>query len=419
MNKVELLAPAGSLSKLKVAIDFGADAVYLGGTRLNLRAKADNFTEEELAEGIAYAHERGKKVYMTLNVIPHNDDLKGIEEYLIKVGESGVDALIVADPGIISLCRQFIPQMELHLSTQANNTNYVSAKFWHEQGIKRIVVARELTLKEIKDLIAKVPETLEIEAFVHGAMCMAYSGRCLLSSYMVGRDANRGACAQPCRYKYFLVEEKRLDEPMELLEDEKGSYIMNSKDMNMIAHIPELMTSGIKSFKIEGRMKSEYYVAAVVKAYRNAIDAYLADPEHYEFNEKWMDLLMKVSHRKYHTGFYFGRGNSQIYESASYVRDYDIVAQVLGENEPGDYLLLEKNRIFPDSEVEVLRAKGPVFKTRLTNFRDDKGQKIAVANKAAMTFMATSEERLAPGDMLIMPVENPGKAKDEGCPAME
>lgn len=401
MTKPELLAPAGSLSKLKVAIDYGADAVYLGGNRLNLRAFADNFDDDQIREGVAYAHERGRKVYMTLNVFPHNDDMKGLEDYLLGIRALGIDALIVADPGIIMTCQEVIPDMELHLSTQANNVNYKSAIFWHKNGVKRIVLARELTLVEIRDLIAKTPDTLEIEAFVHGSMCMAYSGRCLLSSYMTGRDANRGACAQPCRYKYYLVEEKRLDQPMEIQEDERGSYIMNSKDMCMIEHIPELMASGIVSFKIEGRMKSEYYVAAIVKAYREAIDAYLADPEHYQYDPKWMELLQKVSHRKYYTGFYFGRGDSQIYESATYVRDYDIVATVLRKEPDGRYFMHEKNRIFPHTEVEVLRREGDVFTTALTNFRDEEGNPIEVANKAAMYFSCECNDELREGDMII------------------
>lgn len=401
MTIPELLAPAGNLSKLKTAIDFGADAVYFGGGRLNLRAFSDNFTDEEIIEGLEYAHSRGKKVYMTMNVFPHNDDLEGLEDYLKHVAQLGVDALIVSDPGIIMAAREAVPDMELHLSTQANNVNYLSARFWHSLGIKRIVLARELSLVEIEELIAKTPDSLEIEAFIHGAMCMAYSGRCLLSSYMTGRDANRGVCAQPCRYKYYLVEEKRPDDPMEIIEDERGTYIMNSKDLCMIEHIPELMNSGIRSFKIEGRMKSEYYVAAIVKAYREAIDKYMADPEGYVYEGKWLELLQKVSHRKYHTGFYFGRGNSQIYESSSYVRDYDIVGVIWEKLAAGRYLIKEKNRLYPGTEIEVVRTKGDVFTTTLTEFEDEEGSPIPVANKAAMVFTAHCATELFPGDMLV------------------
>lgn len=406
MEVPELLAPAGNLSKLKTAIDYGADAVYLGGNRLNLRAFADNFTDEEIREGVEYAHSRGKRVYMAINVFPHNDDLKGLEEYLRSTVDLGIDALIMSDPGIIMKAREVIPEMELHLSTQANNVNYLSAQFWHSQGIKRIVLARELSLKEIAELIEKTPDTLEIEAFIHGAMCMAYSGRCLLSSYMTGRDANRGACAQPCRYKYYLVEEKRPDEPMEIIEDDRGSYIMNSKDLCMIEHIPELMESGIVSFKIEGRMKSEYYVAAIVKAYREAIDSYVRDPKGYTFRPEWLDLLLRVSHRKYHTGFYFGRSDTQIYDTSSYVRDYDIVAVAKGKDKDGKYLIEEKNRLFPGDGFEVMRVHGDVFKVSLTDFKDEDGNPIEAANKAGMLFTASSDRELLPGDMIVMKKED-------------
>lgn len=307
MKKPELLAPAGNLEKLKTAINFGADAVYLGGSKLNLRAFADNFTTEELKEGLEFAHSRGKKVYVTLNVIPHNDDLVGLEDYLRELYEVGADAVIVADPGIIMTAKEVVPNLEIHLSTQANSVNYKSTLFWHNVGVKRVVMAREMSLKDLKELSEKLPETCDVEAFVHGSMCMAYSGRCMLSNYLTGRDPNRGACAQPCRYKYHLVEEKRPGEYYEITEDDHGTYIMNSKDLCMIEHIPELMDSGIDSFKIEGRMKSAYYVASVVKAYREAIDKYMEDPENYHFDSKWMDYLLKPSHRPYTTGFYLGR----------------------------------------------------------------------------------------------------------------
>ncbi|EQB86901.1 hypothetical protein M918_11745 [Clostridium sp. BL8] len=278
MTKPELLAPAGNLEKLKAAINFGADAVYLGGSKLNLRAFADNFTNEELKEGIEFAHSRGKKVYVTLNVFPHNEDLEGLEEYLIDLYEIGADAIIVSDPGIIMTAKEVVPNLELHLSTQSNNVNWRSCTFWHKMGVKRIVLARELSLEEIKEIREKTPETLELEVFVHGSMCMSYSGRCLLSNYMTGRDANRGECAQPCRYRYHLVEEKREGEYYPIYEDEKGTYIMNSKDLCMIEYIPELMSTGVVSFKIEGRMKSSYYVATVCKAYREALNEYNEKP---------------------------------------------------------------------------------------------------------------------------------------------
>lgn len=402
MFKPELLAPAGNLDKLKTAIDFGADAVYLGGNRLNLRAFSDNFTYEEMMEGIRYAHDRNRKVYVTLNVFPHNSDMKGLEGYLRELYETGVDAAIVSDPGIIMTAREVVPELELHLSTQANNVNYRSAIFWHKMGVKRIILARELSMKEIREIRDNIPETAELEAFVHGSMCMAYSGRCLLSNYMTGRDANRGACAQPCRYKYHLVEEKRPGEYMEILEDDKGTYIMNSKDLCMIEHIPELFESGLMSLKIEGRMKSEFYVAAIVKAYREAIDRYAQDPEGYALDPKWMEMLNMISHRQYHTGFYFGRGNSQVYENSTYVRDFDIVGIVREDLGGGRFRIDQKNRIYPGDVLMVLRPEGDIFEAVLENLEDEEGNGIEVANKAAMVFTASSENKLRKQDILIM-----------------
>jgi putative protease len=402
MFKPELLAPAGNLEKLKTAIDFGADAVYLGGNRLNLRAFSDNFTYEEMMEGIRYAHDRNRKVYVTLNVFPHNSDMKGLEDYLRELYETGVDAAIVSDPGIIMTAREVVPELELHLSTQANNVNYRSAIFWHKMGVKRIILARELSMKEIREIRDNIPETAELEAFVHGSMCMAYSGRCLLSNYMTGRDANRGACAQPCRYKYHLVEEKRPGEYMEIMEDDKGTYIMNSKDLCMIEHIPELFESGLMSLKIEGRMKSEFYVAAIVKAYREAIDRYAEDPESYTLDPKWMEMLNMISHRQYHTGFYFGRGNSQVYENSTYVRDYDIVGIVREDLGGGRFRIDQKNRIYPGDVLKVLRPEGDIFDAVLKDLEDEEGNAIDVANKAAMVFTASTENELRRQDILIM-----------------
>jgi putative protease len=402
MRKPEILAPAGSLEKLKTAIDFGADAVYIGGSKLNLRAFADNFTNEQIAEGVKYAHERGRKVYVTMNVFPHNTDLVGLEEYLIELYKLNIDAIIVSDPSIIITAREVVPNLEIHLSTQANNVNWKSAKFWHEQGVKRIVLARELTFNEIKEIRAHLPEECEIEAFVHGSMCVSYSGRCLLSNYMTGRDANRGACAQPCRYKYYLVEEKRPGEYFPIVEDDKGSYIMNSKDLCMIEHIPELVNSGIYSFKIEGRMKSPYYVAAVVKVYRQALDSYWENPDKYEFKKQWMDTLLKVSHRKYHTGFYFGRSGEQIFDNSAYIRNYDIVGIVKNFDEESMVATIEqRNRIFEGDKVEILRPKDDAFEVVLSEFYDNQENKIDVANKAQMIFKAKSNGILKENDMLI------------------
>lgn len=402
MKKPELLAPAGSLEKLKTAIKFGADAVYLGGSKLNLRAFADNFTDEELKEGVEYAHERGKRVFVTINVFPHNEDLEGLEEYLINLYNLGVDAIIVSDPGIIMTAREVVPNLEIHLSTQANNVNWKSAIFWHNQGVKRIVLARELSLNEIKELTEKIPESCEIEAFVHGSMCMSYSGRCVISNYMTGRDSNRGQCAQPCRYKYYLVEEKRPGEYFPVFEDERGAYILNSKDLNMIQYIPELVQSGIDSFKIEGRMKSSYYVAAIVKSYRQAIDAYFENPEEYKFQQKWLDNLMKVSHRDYFTGFYFEDSSKQSYESSAYIRAYDIVGVVKGYDKVNGIATIEqRNKVFNGDKVEVLRPVGDNFEVTLDNMKNKHGENIDSAPSAQMIFTISTETELQEGDMLI------------------
>ncbi|HCQ88861.1 peptidase U32 family protein [Clostridium sp. UBA2485] len=407
MIKPELLAPAGNLEKLKTAIDFGADAVYLGGSKLNLRAFADNFTNEELKEGIEYAHARGKKVHVTMNVFPHNEDLEGLEDYLKELYEIGADAIIVADPGIIMTAREVVPNLEIHLSTQANNVNYKSAIFWYKQGVKRIVLARELTLEEIRDIKDKVPQELDLEIFVHGSMCMSYSGRCLLSNYMTGRDANRGQCAQPCRYKYRLVEEKRNEEYFPIIEDDKGTYIMNSKDLCMIEYIPELMNTGAISFKIEGRMKSAYYAATVVKAYREAIDTYFENPKEYKFQQKWLENLQKPSHRKYYTGFYLGDKDSQIYESSSYIRNYDIVGTVVEFDKENNLAVIEqRNKVLDNDVVEVLRPVGDNIEITLKDMRDSKGNKIDSAPSAQMLFSVKVDTELQKNDILVKAKED-------------
>lgn len=402
MNKPEILAPAGSLEKLKVAIEYGADAVYLGGSKLNLRAFADNFSSDELKEGIDFAHSLGKKVYVTLNVFPHNEDLIGLEDYLKELYNLKADAVLVSDPGIIMTAREVVPELELHLSTQANNVNWKSALFWHKEGVKRVVLAREMSLKEIKEIRAKLPETCELEAFVHGSMCISYSGRCLLSNYMTGRDSNRGQCSQPCRYKYALVEEKRPGQYFPIMEDDKGTYIMNSKDLCMIEHIPDLVESGINSLKIEGRMKSAYYVASVVKAYREALDKYFENPSEYKFDPKWMDYLMKPSHRRYCTGFYYGEDNKQYYESSSYIRDFDIVGLVRDYDETTKIATIEqKNKVFAGDVVEVLRPKGDNLQIKLCDMKNDKGEEIESTPVAQMIYTIKCDTVLNKGNMLI------------------
>ncbi|MCE5220385.1 MAG: U32 family peptidase [Clostridium sp.] len=402
MIRPEILAPAGNLDKLKIAIDFGADAVYLGGSKLNLRAFADNFTNEQLKEGVEYAHGKNRKVYVTMNVFPHNADLTGVEDYLRDLHTIGVDAIIASDPAIIATAREVVPELEIHLSTQANNVNWKSAKFWYDQGVKRIVMARELNLNEIKQMRDNLPEECEIEAFVHGSMCISYSGRCLLSNYMVGRDANRGACAQPCRYKYSLVEEKRPGEYYPVVEDENGTYIMNSKDLCMIEHIDDVIKAGVYSLKIEGRMKSLYYVAAVVKSYRQAVDAYLKDPDNYKFDPKWMENLNNVSHRQYHTGFYYGETNKQVYEDSGYIRSADIVGIVREYDEETKIATIEqKNKVLNGDIVEVLRPEGDNFEITLHDMTEENGIPIDSAPRAQMMYKVRVDIPLIPKDLLI------------------
>ncbi len=382
MNKPELLAPAGNMEKLKMAFIYGADAVYIGGEKFGLRAQAGNFSIDDIKKATEFSRRLDRKLYVTVNIIPHNEDLYDLPDYLLELEKAGVDAIIISDPGVLMIAKDTIPDMELHLSTQANNTNYKSAEFWHELGVKRIVLARELSFFEIKEIINKTPKTLEFEAFVHGAMCISYSGRCLLSNYMVGRDANRGECAHPCRYKYYIVEEKRPGQYMPIEDDERGAYIFNSKDLCMIEHIPELVDSGISSFKIEGRMKSAYYVATVVRAYRNAIDSYFEDPKGYVFDKEWLEEVNKASHREFFTGFYFNKPDhqGQIYESSSYVRDYDFVGLVLDYDEDTGLALVEqRNKMNIGDEIEVIGPNKKMFKQKIVEMWDDEGEMIESA----------------------------------------
>lgn len=354
-NKPELLAPAGSLDRLKVAFKYGADAVYFGGEAFSLRAAAQNFTLEEMKEGAALAHSLGKKLYCTVNIMPRNKELDRLPDFIRQLEEAQIDAVIVSDLGVFSMIRE-LSNIPIHVSTQANTVNYKACQMWQKLGAERVVMAREATMEEIKEISQKTPG-LEIEAFVHGAMCMSYSGRCLLSSFMTGRDSNRGACAQPCRWKYYLMEEKRPGEYYPIEEDDHGTYIMNSKDLCMIEHIPELIDAGVTSFKIEGRVKTEYYVATIIQAYRRAIDLYFEDPEHYVLPQELYEEVRKVSHRNYYTGFYFGdqKAEGQVYESSSYIRNYDVVAMVDGyDPEEGVALCTQKNRFYRGDALEVL-----------------------------------------------------------------
>ena len=402
MHRIELLAPAGNLEKLKTAINFGADAVYLGGNKLNLRAAADNFTIEELKEGLEYAHSRGKKVHVTLNVIPHNEDLVGIEEYITELYEIGVDAVLIADPGIISIAREVAPELEIHLSTQASNLNYKAALFWHKVGVKRIVAAREMSLDDLKVLRKELPETCDIEAFVHGAMCMGYSGKCLLSNYITGRDSNRGTCTQPCRFKYHLYEEREPGDYHKVNESDNGIYFMSSKDLCMIEHIPELIEAGINSLKIEGRMKSSYYVASIVKAYREAIDKYIEDPKNYKYDPKLLEELMKPSHRPYTTGFYFDEKVRQNYESSAYIQDYDMVGIVKDYNKESHIATVQqRNKVYNGDLVEVLAIKGDNKIIKLEEMRSENGEAIESAPRPQMIFTVKCQKELMVNDILV------------------
>lgn len=403
MNKPELLAPGGSLEKLKTAFLYGADAVYVGGEAYSLRAAAENFTLEELREGVDFAHNLGKKVYLTANILPHNADIDAFIQYIAEIRPLGVDAVLVADPGMFSLMRELAPEIPIHISTQANNVNYRSAQFWYQQGAKRIVLARELSLAEIKEIRERTPAGLELEAFVHGAMCVSYSGRCLLSNYMTNRDANQGACSHPCRWNYALVEQTRPGEYMDVYENERGTFIFNSKDLCMIEHIPELVESGISSFKIEGRVKTAYYTATVIQAYRNEIDRYFADPAHYVFDRAQMEELYKVSHRPYSTGFYMGKptAEQQVYTDSSYIRDYDLIGIVLDyDTETKIATVTQRNRFFTGDEIEVLRPGQPFFTQRIARMENENGEAIDVAPHAAMLVRIPMDQPVVKDAML-------------------
>ncbi|MEG3071371.1 MAG: U32 family peptidase [Candidatus Syntrophopropionicum ammoniitolerans] len=378
--KIELLAPAGNLEKLKIAVLYGADAVYLGGRHFGLRAGAGNFSAEELGAGVEFAHARDVRVYVTVNIFAHNKDLADLPPYLDMLCRVGVDGVIVSDPGVVALVGKLHPDLPVHLSTQANTTNWATARFWEEQGVHRIILARELSLEEISEIREKVD--LELEIFVHGAMCISYSGRCLLSNYLTGRDANRGDCAQSCRWQYALVEQKRPGEYFPIEEDQRGSYILGSKDLCLIEHIPALARAGVTSFKIEGRMKSVNYVAGVVQAYRLAIDAYIRAPQNYQFNPGWLDKISQVSHRDYTTGFLFGCPGpaGQHYKGEIYRRSHVFVGLVQYYERDGGLAVVEqRNRFAIGDEVEIILPQGEGFRQKITDIIDQEGAHVQAA----------------------------------------
>ena len=378
MRKPELLIPAGSLEVLRTAVNYGADAVYIGGDVFSLRAKAKNFTKEEMIEGIAYAHSKNVKVYVTANIFAHNKDLKEAEEYFKEMAVVKPDGLIISDPGMFSLAEKFCPEVERHISTQANNTNYLTYRFWYEHGAKRVVSARELSLREIKEIRANIPEDMEIESFIHGAMCISYSGRCLLSNYFTGRDANRGECTHPCRWKYAVEEEKRPGEYLPVFENERGTYIFNSKDLCMIEHIPEMIDAGIDSFKIEGRMKTALYVACVARTYRKAIDDYLESEEKYRSNMDWyLSEISKCTYRQFTTGFYFGKPSeeSQIYDNNTYINEY-IYLGMSDKTDSESVYIEQKNKFCVGDEIEIMKLDGRNIPTKVLAIHDEDGNEM-------------------------------------------
>ena len=375
-RRPELLIPASNLEVLKVAVMFGADAVYIGGEAFGLRAKAKNFSKDDMAAGIRFAHEHGVRVHVTVNILAHNDDLEGVREYLCELKELKPDALIIADPAIFEMAKEICPDIERHVSTQANNTNYGTYNFWWKQGAKRVVSARELSLKEISEIRKHIPEEMEIESFIHGAMCISYSGRCLLSNFFTGRDANQGACTHPCRWKYAVVEEKRPGQYMPVYENERGTYIFNSKDLCMIEHIPEMIEAGIDSFKIEGRMKTALYVATVARTYRLAIDDYLKDPKLYEEHMLWyLNQISNCTYRQFTTGFYFGKPDetSQIYDSNTYVREYTYLG-IIGKESDGRYRIEQRNKFSVGETIEIMKPDGQNIETVVRAIINEDGE---------------------------------------------
>lgn len=375
-KRPELLIPASSLEVLKTAVIFGADAVYIGGEAFGLRAKAKNFSMEDMKRGVEFAHAHGVKVHVTVNILAHNDDLPGVEEYLKELKEIGPDALIIADPGVFELAKEICPEIQRHVSTQANNTNYATYQFWWKQGASRVVSARELSLREIKEIREKIPAEMEIESFIHGAMCISYSGRCLLSNFFTGRDANQGACTHPCRWKYSIVEETRPGEYMPVYENERGTYIFNSKDLCMIEHIPEMIDAGIDSFKIEGRMKTALYVATVARTYRKAIDDYLEDPQKYRDNMPWyLDQISNCTYRQFTTGFYFGKPTeeSQIYDSNTYVKEYTYLG-IVGDVCDGRYRIEQRNKFSVGEKIEIMKPDGENVEVMVKRIINEDGE---------------------------------------------
>ena len=403
MRDTELLIPASSLEVLKAAVLYGADAVYIGGEMYGLRAKAKNFPKEDMAEGIRFAHSRGVKVYITANIVAHNEDLEGIREYFTELREMEPDALIISDPGVFTIAREVCPEIEVHISTQANSTNYATYNFWYAQGASRVVAARELSLRELGEIRAHIPEDMEIEAFVHGAMCISHSGRCLLSNYFTGRNANMGACTHPCRWKYYVMEESRPGEFLPVEENERGTYIFNSKDLCMIEHVPNLIEAGVDSFKIEGRMKTALYVAAVTRTYRRAIDDYRKSPELYRQNlDYYREEIAKCTYRQFTTGFYYGKTdeNAQIYDANTYIKEYTYIGIVQETDERGFVKIYQRNKFSVGEEIEIMLPDGTNLQRRVLALEEENRQPVESAPHPKQEIWIDFGEPLAEGWLL-------------------
>lgn len=402
-GKPELLVPASSLEVLKTAVIFGADAVYIGGEAFGLRAKAKNFSPEDMAEGIAFAHAHNVKVYVTANILAHNGDLEGARRYFEELKALKPDALIISDLGMFMIAKEVCPEVEIHISTQANNTNYQTYRFWWQQGAKRVVSARELSLAEIRQIRDNIPQEMEIESFIHGAMCISYSGRCLLSSYFTGRDANRGACTHPCRWKYAVVEEQRPGEYFPVYENERGTYIFNSKDLCMIEHVPELVAAGIDSFKIEGRMKTALYVACVARTYRKAIDDFFASEEMYRENMAWYRAeIAKCTYRQFTTGFYFGKPNenTQIYDSNTYVNESVYLGMVDLVDERGFAKFEQKNKFCVGDVIEIMKPDGRNVSAKVLSMYNEEGEAVESCPHSKQVLYAELSEQVNKYDIM-------------------
>lgn len=403
MKKPELLVPASSLEVLKIAVKFGADAVYIGGEAFGLRAKAKNFSREDMREGIEFAHAHGVKVHVTVNILAHNYDLEGVREYLRELKELKPDALIIADPGIFMYAKEICPEIERHVSTQANNTNYETYRFWYQLGARRVVTARELSLAEIKEIRANIPDDMEVETFIHGAMCISYSGRCLLSNYLVGRDANQGACTHPCRWKYSIVEETRPGEVMPVFENERGTYIFNSKDLCMIEHLDDLIEAGVDSMKIEGRMKTALYVATVARTYRKAIDDYLESPDKYKANMSWyQEQISNCTYRQFTTGFFYGKPDhdAQIYDSNTYVKEYTYLGFIEAVDEKGRGQITQRNKFTVGEEIEIMKPNGDNLTVTVRGIYDEDGNSVPSAPHPQQKLFVELDAELCEYDLL-------------------